>query len=121
MIKTVTYEFWYDYVKSKYPGKAKVCYMERDSFFFHVKHDFCKDIAENVDTRFDSSNYVLERPRSKGNKNKIIGLMKDELGRKTMNEFDGLEAKAYSYLIDDGSGDKKAKGTKKCVIKKSKV
>ena len=43
--------------------------------------------------------------------------MKDELGGKIMTEFVGLRAKTYSYLIDDGSGDKKAKGIKKCVIK----
>ena len=43
--------------------------------------------------------------------------MKDELGGKIMKEFLGLRANFYSYLIDDGSEDKKAKGTKKCVIK----
>ena len=44
--------------------------------------------------------------------------MKDELGRKIMTKFVGLRAKTYSYLIDDGSDDKKAKGTKKWVMKK---
>ena len=44
--------------------------------------------------------------------------MKDELGRKIMKEFVGLRPKCYSYLTDDGNVDKKAKGTKKCVIKK---
>ena len=44
--------------------------------------------------------------------------MKDELGEKIMIEFVGLKAKTYSYLIDDGSHDKKAKDTKKCVIKR---
>ena len=43
--------------------------------------------------------------------------MKDELGGKIMTKFVGLRAKTYSYLIDDCSEDKKAKGTKKCVIK----
>ena len=42
--------------------------------------------------------------------------MKDELGGKILTKFIGLGAKTYSYLIDDGSEDKKAKGTKKCVI-----
>ena len=41
--------------------------------------------------------------------------MKDELGGKIMTKFVGLQAKTYSYLIDDGSEDK-TKGTKKCVI-----
>ena len=43
--------------------------------------------------------------------------MKDELGGKIMTKFVGLKPKIYSYLIDDGNSDKKAKGTKKCVIK----
>ena len=34
-----------------------------------------------------------------------------------MTKFLRLRAKTQSYLIDDGSEDKKAKGTKKCVIK----
>ena len=48
-----------------------------------------------------------------------IGLMKDELGGKIMEEFMGLKSKCYSYLIDDGKVDKKAKGTKKCIIKRN--
>ena len=44
--------------------------------------------------------------------------MKDELGGKIMTKFFGLRAKTYSYLIDDGSEDKKAKNTKKCAIKR---
>ena len=43
--------------------------------------------------------------------------MKEELGGKIMTRLDGLRVKAYSYLIDNGSEDKKAKGKKKCVIK----
>ena len=50
-------------------------------------------------------------------KNRKIRLIKDELGGKIMIRFVGLQEKTYSYLIDDGSEDKKAKGTKKCVIK----
>ena len=44
--------------------------------------------------------------------------MKDELGRKITTKFVGLRAKTYSYLINDGSEDKKAKCTKMCVIKR---
>ena len=44
--------------------------------------------------------------------------MEDELGKKIMTKFVGLRAKTYSYLIDDSSEDKKAKGTKKCIIKR---
>ena len=44
--------------------------------------------------------------------------MKDELGRKIITEFVALTPKTYSYLTDDCEEDKKAKGTKKCVIKR---
>ena len=55
----------------------------------------------------------------KGKIKKVIGLMKDELGGKIMTDFVGLRAKTYSYLIDGGGEDKKAKGTKMCVMKKN--
>ena len=44
--------------------------------------------------------------------------MKDELGGKTMTKFAALRPKTNSFLLDDGNSDKRAKGTKKCVIKK---
>ena len=43
---------------------------------------------------------------------KVTGLIKDEFGGKIMTKIVGLRAKTYSYLIDDGSEAKKAKGTK---------
>ena len=88
--------------------------MDTDNFFVYIKtNDIYKDIAEEVETRFDTSNYELERPLSKGKK--VIRLIKDKLGGKTMKKFVGLTAKTYSYLIDDGSEDKE-KDTKMCVI-----
>ena len=93
--------------------------MDTDSFIVYIKtDDIYKGIAEDVETKFDTSNYELDKPLPKIKNKKVIGLMKDELGEKIMKEFVGLRAKTYSYLIDDGSEDKKAKGTKKCVIKR---
>ena len=54
----------------------------------------------------------------KGKNKQVIGLIKDELGGKIMTKFVRLRAKTYSYLIDNGSEDKKTKGAKKCVIKR---
>ena len=67
---------------------------------------------------FDTSNYEFDRPLPKGKNKKVIGLMKDELGGKIMTEFVAVRPKTYSYLMDDGGSDKKAKGAKKCVIKR---
>ena len=56
--KTLMYEFWYDYIKPKYQEKAKLCYMDTDSFIIHIKtEDFYKDIANDVEKWFDTSNY----------------------------------------------------------------
>ena len=52
---------------------------------------------------------LIARYQKEKNKN-VIRLMKDELGGKIMKNFFGLRAKIHSYLIDDGSEDKKAKG-----------
>ena len=68
--------------------------------------------------RFDTSNYEVNRPLPAGKNKKLIGLMKDELGGKIITEFVTLRSKTCSYLTDDCGEDKKAKGTKKCVIKR---
>ena len=69
-------------------------------------------------TRFDTSNYELHKPLSKGKNKKVIGLRKGELGGKIITKLFGLRAKTYSYLKDDGSEDKKEKGKRECVIKR---
>ena len=117
--KLLMYEFWYDYMKSKYGNNVKLCYMDTDSLIMNIKtEDFYKDIANDVEKRFDTSNYEVDRPLSTGKNKKVIGLMKDELGGKIITEFVTLRPKTYSYLTDDCKEDKKAKGTKKCVIKR---
>ena len=93
--------------------------MDTDSFIVYIKtDDIYKDIGEDVETRFDTSNYALNRPLPKGNNKKVIGLMKDELGGKVMKEFIGLRTKTYSYLTDDGREKKKSKKHRKCVTKR---
>ena len=60
--KTVMYEFWYDYIKPKYDKNSKLCYMDTDSFIVHVKADnIYKNIAEDLETRFDTSNFEIDR------------------------------------------------------------
>ena len=56
--KTLMYEFWYDYIKPKYGKKAKLRYMDTDSFIMHIEtEDFYKDIANDVEKWFGTSNY----------------------------------------------------------------
>ena len=118
--KILLYEFWYDYMKPKYNDNVKLCYMDTDSFVMNIRtNDFYKDMASDIEKRFDTSNYEVNRPLPTGKNKKVIGLMKDELGGKIITEFVTLiRPKTYSYSTDDGKEDKKAKGTKKCVIKR---
>ena len=117
--KILMYEFWYNYMKPKYGDRVKLCYMDMDSFIMSIKtNDFYKDIANDVEKSFATSNYECNRPLPTGKNKKVIGLMKDELGGKIITKFVTLRPKTFSYLTDDGKEDKKAKGTKKCVIKR---
>ena len=119
--KTIMYEFWYDYVKPKYKDKAKLCYMDTDSFVINIfTEDFFEDINNDVERWFDTSNYDKndKRPLQIGVNKKVIGMFKDELGGKIMKEFCALRAKTYTYLTEDDSEHKKSKGTKKHKIKR---
>ena len=128
--KTLRYEFWYDYLKPMYGDKIILCYTDTDSFIMHIKTDeFYKGISADVDKWFDTSNFNKNDNRSLeiGKNKKVLGKFKDELGGKIMTNFLVLRAKTYSFLIDDFTDDdyeknrivnKKAKGTKKCVVKR---
>ena len=72
-------------MKPKYGKKAKLCYMDTSSFVIQRKQKI-----------FDTSTYELDRPLHRGKNEKVIGLTKDELGRKMMLEFVALRPKAYS-------------------------
>ena len=77
--KIIMYEFWYDYMKKKYGDMVMLCYMDTDSLIMNIKtKDFYKDIARDVEERFDTSNYGDDRPLPKGKNKKVIDLMKDE-------------------------------------------
>ena len=105
------YEFWSDYMKKKYGDMVKLSYMDTDSLIMNIK---TKDFEE----RFDTSNYDVDRPLTEGKNKKVIGLMKDELGGGIITKFVALRPKTYSYMTDEFIEMKKARGTKKCVIKK---
>ena len=117
--KLLMYEFRHDYMKPKYGDNVKLCYIDTDSFIMNIKTEDCyKDIANDVEKIFDTSNYECDRPLPTGKNKKVIGLMKDELGGRIITAFVALRPKIYSYLTDDCKEDKKAKVTKKCLIKR---
>ena len=119
--KTLMHKFWYDYIKPKYDDKARALYMDTDSFVVNIKtDDFYKDIVNDVDKWFDTSNYDKndKRPFPIGKNKKVIGLFTDELGGKIMIEFCALRQKTYAYKLDDDIEFKKTKGKKKISNKK---
>ena len=128
--KALMFEFWYDYLKPTYGDKTRLCYTDTDSFIMHIKtNDFYKDISADVDKWFDTSNFNKNdnRPLKIGKNEKVLGKFKDEIGGKIMKKFVALRAKTYSFLIDEYTDEdyeknrivnKKAKGTKKCAVKR---
>ena len=127
--KTLMFEFWYDYL-CMYGDKIILRYTDTDSFIMHIKtDDFYKDISADVDKCFDTSNFNKNdnRPLEIGKNKKLLGKFKDEIGGKIMTKFVALRAKTYPFLIDEYTDEdyeknrivnKKAKGTKKCVVKR---
>ena len=94
--------------------------MDTDSLVYRIKtEDFYVDIADDVVERFDTSGYCSNRPLPVELNKNVIGLMKDELGGAMMTEFVTLRPKLYSYRKLDGVEDKKCKGIKKCIVKKT--
>ena len=61
-------------MQPKYCENAKLCYMDTDSFTLHLKtDDVYKDISEDVEKRFDTSNFEIDRPLPIGKNEKLIG------------------------------------------------
>ena len=84
--KTLMYEFWYDYIKPKYGGRAKLCCMDTDSIIiFIITEDFYKYIAYDVERWFDTFNYdenkTSKRPLPIGMNKKVIDFRRKDYGR----------------------------------------
>ena len=98
--KTLMYEFLYHYMRLKYGSKVKLCYIDIGSFVYEIEtDDFCRDIAKDVEKRFDTSGYPKDENRSLpfGKNKKVIGVVKNGLGGKIMIDFIALRAKRYAY------------------------
>ena len=91
-------------------------YTDTDSFIIHIiTGDYFEDIADDVTKWFDTSNYDEndKKPLPIGMNKKYMV----ELGGKIIKKIVALRAKTYACLIDDDGEEKKAEGTKMCVIK----
>lgn len=132
--KIVMYDYYYNHLKVKYGDKLRLAYTDTDSFIISVKTDcFYADMKENLQM-YDTSDYPLNNVHGIPLVNKKRpGLFKDELNSRVMTEFVGLRSKMYSIRSQQGekraasaaeadqytySEIKKAKGIKKCVLRK---
>ena len=98
----------------------QLCYMDMDSLVYSIKtEDFYADIADDIPTRFDTGGYLPDHPLPISLNKKVIGLMKDELGGAIMTEIVALRPKLYFCRVLNGVENKKCKGIKKCIVKKT--
>ena len=107
--KTIMYQFHYDYMIPKYGDRLKLCYTDTDSLIYNIKtEDFYVNIADDIETRFDTSVYPNDgsRPLPVVKNKKVIGLMKDELGGEIMKEFVSPRPKMYSYRVGNSEPKK---------------
>ena len=107
--KTLMYKFHYDYILPKYGKNQKLLFTDTDSLCYEIQtEDFYEDISNDVDVKFDTSNFPKDHPSRIQRKNKKVpGMMKDEAGGKIIEEFVGLRAKLYSYKMFEGKEEKK--------------
>ena len=116
--KITMHEYWYDYVKPKYDDKRKLSWISTDPFIVHIKfEDVYAEVQLDFEKRFDTSNYDINRLIPIGKNKKNIFVIKHEFGGRIIKEMAALRSNMYSYLRDDGWAHKKAKGTKKWVMK----
>lgn len=116
--KSHMYNFHYSVMKPFYGPNIKMCYTDTDSFLYSIAtKDVYKDIKYNFPQYFDTSNYAGNNMYGiRRQNNKVPGLFKDELGGQLIVEFVGLRSKLYSIKTEN-TELKKAKGTKKSVVK----
>ena len=120
--KTLMYDFHYNYIKNKFHNKATLLFTDTDSLAYEIEtEDFYKDISGDVRGFFDTSNFPKGHSSGieVGCNKKVVGMFKDEAGGKIIREFVGLRAKLYAYKMHEGKEEKRCKGVKKAVVKRS--
>ena len=119
--KTLMYDFHYNFIKKKYNDKAKLLFTDTDSLTYEIEaEDVYSDFWKHK-KKFDNSDYRIDSPFFDATNKKVIGKFKDEAAGVPITEFVGLRSKMYSYIKENNSGGKTAKGIKKNVIKKDIV
>ena len=119
--KTLMFNFHYNYIQKKYKHRAELLFTDTDSLMYQIyRDDFYKDISQDIETKFDTSDYPPDHPSGilTGVNKKVIGMFKDEVAGKQITYFVGLHPKLYSFKIEETKEVRKCKGIKKNVVKK---
>ena len=137
--KTLMFDFHYNYIRKKYGNNAELLFTDTYSLMYLIQtEDFYLDINKDVKKKFDTSNYPENHPSGIkiGVNKKVIGKFKDEAGGLQITHFIDLRPKLYTLKVKQNEEalknvpkkflpfkgkeeERKAKGVKKSVIKKS--
>ena len=110
------YESHYDYIKNKYDIKSKLLFTDTDSLMYEIKTEDLYEYFSSNKEMFDLSNYSRQSKYCDDSNKLVIRKMKNETRGVAIEEFVGLKAKMYSFLVDDNSEDKKAKNVNRNVV-----
>ena len=121
LCKVLIYEFYYDYIRNKHDNNSRLLFTDTDSFIYEIKTE---DVYEDLNKGkkiFDFSNYST-KSKFYDNSNKLmVGKTVSETAETVgvpIKQFFRLKPKMYSFLVDDSSGRKKAKGANRNVFEK---
>ena len=114
--KVLMYEFHYDYIKNKYGNNSRLLFTDTDSLMYEIKtEDVYKDFSNDKEM-FDFSNYSTKSKYYDNSNKLVVGKVKDETADVVIEEFVGFKPNMYSYLVNDNSEHKKAKGVNRNII-----
>lgn len=112
------YDFHYKFMKKVYGNRAKILYMDTDSFLYEIKKsENFNDVMNKHRRLFDTSNFDRMSSTYSNVNQSVCGKMKRELPNKIISEYVGLRAKEYCLKIEQSPETKKAKGIPQCVMK----
>ena len=118
--KHLMYNFYYNQLRRQYGDRCQLLYTDTDSLLLEIEtDDVYQDMAMHAyRDLYDTSGYPEDHPLHSTANKKVLGKMKDECAGRPIAEYVGLRPKMYSILEAGGMNIKKAKGVKKCVVKK---
>ena len=114
--KILMYEFHYDYIKNKYGNNSRLIFKDTDSLMYEIKNEDVYEDFSNDKEMLDFRNYLTKLKYYDNSNKLVIGKMKDQTFGVAIEKSIELVPKMYSYLVNDNSEHKKAKGVNRSVV-----